>query len=71
VAEVTLDFIGKQLERVLAEQAAIRDEFLVLGARVDRVEAGISLVLAEVKALTNEIYRMNTRITRLEARESA
>jgi hypothetical protein len=66
MAEVTLEFISRQLEKVLAEQAAIRDEFLVLGARMDRLEAGVTVLIAETRALRREIGRMNDRITKLE-----
>ena len=73
MAEVTLEFIAKQLERVLAEQAAFRDELLVTNARIgyvessmDRIEAGLLTVSLELRALRNQIARMNDRIVKLE-----
>lgn len=73
MAEITLEFIAKQLERVLAEQAAFRDELLVTNARIgyleksmDRFEAALLTVSLEVRALRNQVARMNDRLTRLE-----
>jgi len=73
MTEITLEFIAKQLERVLAEQAAFRDEMMVLGARMTRVEASVALIGAEVKviaaqvhALANQVALIARRIDRLE-----
>lgn len=66
MGDVTLEFISKQLERVLAEQAGIRDEMLVLGARMDRLEASIHVLQLEFWAVFNQISRMNDRLSRLE-----
>jgi hypothetical protein len=51
---------------VLAESAGIRDEMLVLGARMDRVEAGIHLLQLEIRAFNSQVARMNSRIVKLE-----
>lgn len=73
MAEVTLEFIGKQLERMLAEQGAQRDEMVVLTARMsyvdqsmERLEAHLVVLTTEVRALRREIGRMNDRIIKLE-----
>lgn len=73
MGDVTLEFISKQLERVLVEQAGIRgelagirDEMLVFGARMDRVEAGIHVLQLEFRAVFNQISRTNDRLSRLE-----
>lgn len=66
MAEIDLTFISKQLERVLAEQAGMRDELLVLGARFARLEAAVNVVTLEVRALGNQVGRMNDRIVKLE-----
>ena len=67
-ANVDLQWIGKTLLAIQAEQAAARDEALVLGARVERVEAGIKLILAEIEAWTNAHRRLTERVGSLEAR---
>jgi hypothetical protein len=64
--EVTLEFIGKQLERLLGEMAGMRDDMLVLGARMDKTEASITVLSLEVRAFANQILRMNDRIVKLE-----
>jgi septal ring factor EnvC (AmiA/AmiB activator) len=66
MAEIDLTFISKQLERVLAEQAGMRDELLVLAARFARLEAAVNVVTVEVRALGNQVGRMNDRIAKLE-----
>lgn len=73
MTEITLEFISRQLERVLAEQAGIRDELLVTNARIgyvessmERVDAAVMLLTAEVRALRNQVTRMNDRVVKLE-----
>jgi hypothetical protein len=51
MAEITMEFIAKQLERVISEQGALRDEMLVLGARMSKVEAGVAVIATEVHAI--------------------
>lgn len=72
--EIDLNFIAKQLERVLAEQAGMRDEMLVTNARIgyvesslSRLEAGLLTLTLEMRALRNQIARMNDRVEKLEA----
>jgi hypothetical protein len=72
---VDLQWVGKtllaiqaELTSVRGEQAAIKDEMLVLGARVERVEAGIDVILAEMRAWTNAHRRLSERVGALEAR---
>ena len=66
MTEITLEFIARQLDRVLAEQAGIRDEMLVLGARMHKVEASLDVLVSEVRAMRNSLSRIETRVTRLE-----
>jgi phage shock protein A len=74
-ANVDLQWVGKTLLAMQAEQAAIRDELLVVIARanyveasMDRLEAAIKVLTTEARALRNEVRRMNDRIEALEAR---
>ena len=77
MAEIDLTFIAKQLERVLAEQATARDEMLVTGARISKVERSLErlsesikdafeVLTLEVRAMRNQTDRMNNRIHKLE-----
>lgn len=65
---VDLQWIGKTLLAIQAEQGAIKDEMLVLGARMERCEAGINVILAEIRAWTNAHKRLSERVGALEAR---
>jgi hypothetical protein len=67
-ANVDLQWIGKTLLAIRTEQAAARDEMLVLGARMERCEAGINVILAEIRAWTNAHKRLSERVGALEGR---
>jgi hypothetical protein len=74
MADVTLDFIAKQLERVLAEQSSMRDELLVTNARIgyvetslERIEAAIVVLTLEMRAMRNQAGRLGDRVAKLEA----
>ncbi len=62
------NLVLRYLREIRAEQEAAKDEMLVLGARVERVEAGIKLILAEIQAWTNAHRRLSERVVALEAR---
>lgn len=66
MTEVTLEFIGRQIERVL-------DELLVTNARMDyveksmeRLDAHMVVLTMEIRGLRRAVGRMNDRITKLE-----
>jgi hypothetical protein len=74
MADITLDFIAKQLERVLAEQSSMRDELLVTNARIgyvetslERIEASIMVLTLEMRAMRNQASRLGDRVAKLEA----
>ena len=48
---VTLEFLGKQLERVIAEQNSIRDDFRVLTTIVVRLEGTLNGVLDQLHVM--------------------
>ena len=50
---VTLDFIGKQLERVIAEQSSMRDDLRVLTTIVLRLEGTLNGVLDQLHAMVS------------------
>jgi hypothetical protein len=62
------NIVLRYLREIRAGQEAAKDEMLVLGARVERVEAGIKLILAEIQAWTNAYRRLSERVGALEAR---
>jgi predicted nuclease with TOPRIM domain len=70
---VTLEFIAKQLERVLAEQADMRAELTGMRSRLDELAAG-QTVLTEmvfrveraIVQIKDALGRLDNRVTKLE-----
>lgn len=63
---VTLEFLAAQIERVLAEQAAMRDDIHVLTAIVLRHENTLKDMLEQIRAMVAQHQRFNDRLRRLE-----
>jgi hypothetical protein len=70
---VTLEFLGAQMERMLSEQASIRDELRsvredmrVLTAIVLRHDASLNGILEQLHAMTAQLNRFDIRLRRLE-----
>jgi hypothetical protein len=63
---ITLEFLARQLERVLTEQAAMRDDMHVLTAIALRHENTLKDVLAQMRAMVAQHQRFNDRLRRLE-----
>jgi hypothetical protein len=63
---ITLEFIARQLDRVLAEQAEMRDDIRVLTAIVLRHENTLKDMLEQITAMVAQHRRFNDRLRRLE-----
>ena len=70
---VTLEFLGRQFERVFAELAEIRDEqrsvredMRVLTTIVLRLDATLNGILEQLHAMTAQPNRFDVRLRRLE-----
>jgi len=63
---VTLEFLGKQLERVIAEQNSTRDDLRVLTTIVLRLEGTVNGVLDQLHAMVSQHQRFDTHLRRLE-----
>jgi hypothetical protein len=63
---VTLEFLARQMERMLTELASFRDDMAVLTAITLRVDGSMTALLQEVRAVHTQIGRMNDRIRKLE-----
>lgn len=63
---VTLEFLAAQIERVLAEQAAMRDDIRVLTSIVLRHENTLKDMLEQIRAMVAQHQRFNDRLRRLE-----
>jgi len=66
MAEPDLSFIARQLDRVLAEIASLRDEVRVQGAMIRRLDSTVALLIEEFRATHAQIARMDDRIRKLE-----
>jgi glycosyltransferase A (GT-A) superfamily protein (DUF2064 family) len=72
---VTLEFLGAQMERMIADQAAMRDDIRVLTAIALRHEDTLSAVrqemrdmLGQITAMVAQHSRFDDRLRRLEER---
>ena len=63
---VTLEFLGKPLERLIAEQNSTRDDLRVLTAIVLRLEGTLNGVLDQLHAMVSQHQRFDARLGRLE-----
>ena len=63
---VTLEFLGKQLDRVIAEQGATRDDLRVLTTIVLRLEGTVSGLLDQLHAMVAQHQPFDARLRRLE-----
>jgi hypothetical protein len=66
MAEIDLNFISRQLDRLIGDWAAMRDELRVLSAIVMRLDGGQNAMLVEMYAIRDQITRMNERVRKLE-----
>jgi hypothetical protein len=63
---VTLEFLGAQMERMLARQDAMHDDIRVLTAIVLRHENTLVDMLQQMRAMVAQYQRFNDRLRRLE-----
>jgi hypothetical protein len=67
MAEIDLNFLARQNERVINDLAHMRDSLDVLTAMMLRLETSITTVITELRAMQRQINRMNDRIVKLES----
>lgn len=72
---VTLEFVARQLERVLAEQAATRDDLRVFTSivlrhetMIARLEDTMRATLEQLQAMVAQHQRFDVRLRRLRKR---
>ena len=66
MVDVNLDFLARQMERVLTEIGSLRDDMSVLTALSLRLDATMTGVQQELRATHTQIQRMNDRVRKLE-----
>jgi hypothetical protein len=59
---VTLEFIGRQLERVLEEQGRVRDSIDVLTGITIRLEGAVSGLTLEIAGLRGMVLRHDRQL---------
>jgi uncharacterized protein YoxC len=69
VAKVDLEFLARQIERLLNDVAGLKDDVMVVLARLDRVDATTHSLVTEVRAMHSRHERLSRRVDRLEERE--
>jgi septal ring factor EnvC (AmiA/AmiB activator) len=68
---ITLDFLGRQLAKLLDEVAEFRDQLTVLTAISMRVEASVTSLTIEVRAMHSQHSRLERRVEALGGRVEA
>jgi hypothetical protein len=64
--EITLDFISRQLKRVIDEQARLRDSIDVLTGIVIRLEGAVNGLTHEIAALRSMVLRHDRDLRELK-----
>jgi phage-related minor tail protein len=65
---VDLNFVARQLERVLAEIGSVRDDMRVLTAMTLRVDHGQARMAQDIHLLTDEVRAMHQQHARFHDR---
>ncbi len=63
---VTLEFIAKQLERVLAEQAGMREDVRNIQADIAVLQHALLRVERDTERIKDMLSRLDARVGRLE-----
>jgi ubiquinone biosynthesis protein UbiJ len=61
-----LNFLARQVERLINDVGSLRDDMRVLTAMVLRQDHTLARLVEEVRAVHEQISRMNDRIRKLE-----
>ncbi len=66
MAEVDLAFLARQNERIMADNASMRDELRVQTAMITRLDGTVGGLVQEVRAIHGWMARMDDRVRKLE-----
>jgi hypothetical protein len=66
MAKVDLEFLARQFERVISDLATLKDDAMVVLARLDRIDATVQSRVVEVRAMHSRHERLARRVERLE-----
>jgi hypothetical protein len=66
MAEVSMEFLARQIERLINDVGTLRDDVAVQTAMAMRHESSIQAVLAELRTIHTRDSRIDQRLRRLE-----
>ena len=66
MADVSLDFLASQLERVLNRLGAVEDQITVLTGMAIRLDGAVNGLATEMRGLVQSINRIEHRLRRVE-----
>lgn len=67
MAEITLEFLAQQQDRMLAELGQFRDDMRVMTAILQRLDGTMQGLVNEVRATHQQIARLVQRLEKIEA----
>jgi hypothetical protein len=66
MAEIPLDFLASQQDRILEEIGQIRDDMRVMAAMIQRLDGTVQGLVSEVRAEHSRFDRRGRRLRKLE-----
>jgi len=66
MADADLNFIARQIDRLITEVGGMRDELRVQGAMIMRLDGSHTVLLEELRATHVQIARVIDRVRKLE-----
>jgi hypothetical protein len=66
MAKIDLAFLARQNERIMADNASMRDELRVQTAMITRLDGTVAGLVQEVRAIHTWMARMDDRVPKLE-----
>jgi hypothetical protein len=66
MAEITLDFLASQQDRILEEIGQVCDDMRVMAAMIQRLDGTVQGLINEVRAEHSRFDRLDRRVRKLE-----
>jgi hypothetical protein len=66
MAEITLDFLASQQDRILEEIGQVRDDMRVMAAMIQRLDGTVQGLINEVRAEHSRFDRLDRHVRKLE-----
>jgi hypothetical protein len=65
MAKIDLEFLARQIERVITDLATLKDDAMVVMARLDRIDASLQSLVVEVRAMHSRHERLARQVERV------